>query len=366
MKGRAWAEINVSSVKHNFNVIKNRLSTKTKICCSIKSNGYGHGAKRLAKEFENLGADYFAVSNFLEAIELRCNNIKTPIIILGYTPAYLAKRLVKYNLTQTIYSYDYALALLKELERENLILKAHLKLDTGMGRIGFRCLGENLNELDIACKVCKLKNFSFEGVFTHFSVADEIKSGKDFTIKQFNNFLYGVKYLEDRGVKFKIKHASNSAGVFNYLSFNLDMVRVGISLYGVGSSELKEVMTLKTVISHIKKVEKGDSISYGRDFIAKKDTIVATLPIGYADGVLRKNAKTLKVMVNGSQAPVVGRICMDQLMIDVSQINVKIGDEVIIFGKGGVSIEEFAQNNKTIPYEILTNISQRVERVYIK
>ena len=366
MKGRAWAEISINNVKHNFNVIKNRLSSKTKICCSIKSNGYGHGAIRLAKEYEKLGADYFAVSNFFEGLELRRSNIKTPIIILGYTPIFLAKRLVKYNLTQTIYSYDYALALSKELSKENLTLKAHLKLDTGMGRLGFRCLGDSFNELDIAYKVCKLKTFDFEGVFTHFSVADELKTGKEFTKKQFKNFITGVNYLKERGVEFKIKHVSNSAGVFNYPNFELDMVRVGISLYGVGGSELKEVLTLKSVISNVKNIKKGDSVSYGRDFIAKKDMKIATIPIGYADGVLRSNAKTLKVMVNGSLAHAVGRICMDQLMINASNINVKIGDEVIIFGKGGISVLEFAKNNKTIPYEILTSISQRVERVYIK
>ena len=373
MKGRAWAEISVSNLIHNYKLIKSFVKNTTKVCCSVKANGYGHGAVRVAKECEKLGVDYFAVATLQEAIELRNENIKTPILILGYTPVCYAEKLVKYLLTQSVYSHEYALELNNALKQKGLKLKAHLKLDTGMGRLGFKCLGNGDNELDKALEICGLKTFDFEGVFSHFSVADENFTQAEFTKSQFDNFLKGVKYLNDRGVNFKIRHVSNSGAIFNYPEYQLDMVRAGISLYGlspsattIGANKLKQVMALKTAVANVKEVSINQSIGYGRAFIADKPTKIATLSIGYADGVWRRNANLpLEVVINGNTAHSVGRICMDQLMVDVTGLNVNIGDEVIIFGNGGVSIKDFAKKNETITYEIVCAVGKRVERIYV-
>ena len=373
MKGRAWAEISVSNLIHNYKLIKSFVKNTTKVCCSVKANGYGHGAVRVAKEYEKLGVDYFAVATLQEAIELRNENIKTPILILGYTPVCYAEKLVDNNITQTVYSYEYALELNNVLKQKGLKLKAHLKLDTGMGRLGFKCLGNNDNELDKALEICGLKAFDFEGVFSHFSVADENVTQVEFTKSQFDNFLKGVKYLNDRGVNFKIRHVSNSGAIFNYPEYQLDMVRAGISLYGlspsatmVGANNLKQVMALKTAVANVKEVSINQSVGYGRAFIADKPTKIATLSIGYADGVWRRNANLpLEVVINGNTARSVGRICMDQLMVDVTGLNVNIGDEVIVFGNGGVSTQDFAKKNETITYEIVCAVGKRVERIYV-
>ena len=376
---RYWAEVNLDAAENNFNVIKSHLEKKTKLCCVIKADGYGHGAVSLAKLYEKIGADYFGVSNIEEALQLRQNGIKIPIMILGYTPADCAKLLAEHDVEQSVFSYEYAEALNDYAEKSGVKIKIHLKLDSGMGRIGFCCKhGENdKKELDKAAIACCLKNLVPHGVFTHFAVADEAQEGRDYTLNQFDNFIKAIEYLrEEHGIVFKVRHCANSAAIFEYPEFQLDMVRAGIVLYGsvpsgkVYCPEIKGVMSLKAVVSMVKTLMPGDSVSYGCIYTADKAIKLATVPIGYADGFWRSNIDNASFIIHGKKASLVGRVCMDQIMIDVSHISdVKMGDEVIIIGEDGgerISAEDIADKNNTISYEILCAVGKRVPRYYMK
>lgn len=374
MNDRVWADINLDAVDHNYQLVKKQINSKTKICCVIKANAYGHSAVELAREYEQLGADYFAVANIEEAVELRKADIKTPILILGYTPLTYLEELAEFQITQCIYSYEYGKQISALAQQKGVKIKSHIKLDTGMGRIGFRCCGSKYDDLEDAYKTCCLDNLEVEGVFTHFSVADDGVKGKDYTKFQFKNFIKSIEYLNQKGITFKIRHCSNSAGIFDYPEYQLDMVRAGIVLYGLKPSEtilapldLQPVMTLKACISNVKEVFSGDCIGYGRAFEAKEKMRIATLSVGYADGVWRNNYKTpLKVIVNQQETNTVGKICMDQLMIDVTNIECGVGDAVILFGDYGLSADEIAKNNNTINYEIVCAIGQRVRRNFVR
>lgn len=363
---RTWAEIDLDGANHNFNIIREQVGS-TRICCVIKANGYGHGAVQLAKLYESIGADFFAVSNIEEALQLRRANIILPILILGYTDPQCANLLAESNISQCVFSLDYAKAL-----SVNAIasLKIHIKIDTGMGRIGFQS-----EELHQVIEACNLPHLKVEGIFTHFSSADEGDNGKDYTFSQFNKFIESIRYLEGEGINIPIHHCANSAAIFDYPEMHLDMVRAGIVLYGLQPSDklhnpadLYPILTLKTIIDHIKLVHRGDCISYGRDFIADKEMCVATIPIGYADGMWRSNTRRgMVVEVEGKYAPILGRICMDQCMIDVTNIpEAHINSEVVVYGKGECSIDHIADINSTINYEITCAIGERVPRVYTK
>ena len=367
---RAWATIDLDSAAHNFREIKKRTSAK--VCCAVKANAYGHGAVELGALYQELGADFLAVSNIEEALQLRKNNITLPILMLGYTPVECVAELARYNISQAVYSPEYAKKLLEQAEAQELSIKIHVKLDTGMGRIGFKT---DTATLDGIVSVCNSKSLIPEGIFTHFAIADGGEGGEEYTKRQYELFQSAIKYLCSRGVDFPIRHCSNSAGIFDYPAFALDMVRAGIVLYGLYPSEdilnkpdLKPVMTLNAVVSHVKEISVGDSISYGRTFIASRPMKVATVPIGYADGIWRSNSNMRYAFkVNGAYAPIVGRVCMDQLMIDVTDIECAIGDEVLIFGSDDAcSAEKMAEANSTIGYEIVCAISSRVPRFYIK
>lgn len=368
---RTWANIDLDAAKHNYQTIQNKLNEGTKLCCVVKANGYGHGAVQLSKLYEKLGADYLAVSNIEEAIHLRTNGIHLPILILGYTDPRCAWELSKYNITQCVFSYDYGNALSKNAIDKNVIVKIHIKLDTGMGRIGFQCVSEALDEVE---QVCKMPGLVHEGVFTHFSSADEGEAGRKYTLSQFEKFMTAIDHLAAKGIKFAIRHCANSAAIFDYPEMHLDMVRAGVVLYGLLPSnmlrtpiDLKQVMTLKTIIDHIKTICKGDCISYGRVYQADQDVRVATIPIGYADGLWRSNFQNhMVVEVEGKFAPVIGRICMDQCMIDVSNIpEATINSKVTVYGTvGEVSIDHIAKANGTINYEIVCAVGERVPRVY--
>ena len=288
---RTWANIDLDAAEHNYHLIRDRLNPRTKLCCVVKANGYGHGAVILSKLYEELGADYLAVSNIEEAIQLRKENISLPILILGYTDPRCAFQLADQKITQCVFSYDYGKSLSENAEEQNVNVKIHIKIDSGMGRIGFRCLEDDLEK---ALEVCNLPNLKVEGIFTHFASADEGDSGKEYTIAQFYKFMNAISYLENNGIRFEIRHCANSAGIFDYPEMILDMVRAGIVLYGLQPSDilinpgnLLPVLTLQTIVDHIKTVHPGDCISYGRDFKAEKDLKVATIPIGYADGLWR-------------------------------------------------------------------------------
>lgn len=336
----------------------------------MKANGYGHGAVQLSKLYEKMGADYLAVSNIEEAIQLRTNGIGIPILILGYTDPRCVSELAIYNITQCAFSYDYVKALSENAVARDVTVKIHIKLDTGMGRIGFRCLN---GELNMAERVCKMSGIVCEGIFTHFSSADEGEAGRKYTLSQFERFINAINYLETRGIKFTIRHCANSAAIFDYPEMHLDMVRAGIVLYGLLPSnmlctptELKQVMTLKIIIDHIKTVHKGDCISYDREYQADQEARVATIPIEYADGYWRSNFQNhMVVEVEGKLAPIIGRVCMDQCMIDVSNIpEAIVNSKVVVYGTSeDVSIDHIARANGTINYEMVCAVGERVPRV---
>lgn len=375
---RTWTEISLNAVEHNYKEIK-RKAGNVKVCCVIKADGYGHGAAELAGEYERLGADFFAVSNIDEGKELRENGITLPIVILGYTPAENAEELSHFNISQAVYSLEYAKMLNQNCKKSACKVKMHLKLDTGMSRIGFMCQEFPRDDYSIEeiKTTCQLDNLLLEGIFTHFCVSDEDKEGKEFTEKQFRNFKIVINKLKENNINPPVIHCSNSGAIEDYPETYCNMVRAGIILYGLSPSpklknrlDLIPAMTLKTTIAHIKYIEKDATVSYGRTFKADKKMKIATVPIGYADGYIRKYAKDGYMLVNGKKAPIVGRVCMDQTMLDVTGIdNVQIGDEVVVFGdgkNGTPTADTLAEIADTINYEVVCLVSKRVPRVFVK
>lgn len=379
MVKRTWAEISLNAIEHNYNVIRNKVADGTKVCCVIKADGYGHGAVELSQIYEKLGADFFAVSNIDEGIEIRKSGSKLPIVILGYTPVSEAENLAEYDISQAVFSLEYAKELSEKCVEEDCICKMHVKVDSGMSRIGFMCQEFPRDEYSIEeiCEACCLPNLEVEGLFTHFCVSDEDAEGREFTNKQYENFIYVRDSLKRRGVDISVVHCSNSGAIEDYPETCCDMVRAGIILYGLAPSpkladrlELVPAMTLKTVVAFVKEVQKGATISYGRTFTADRKMKIATVPIGYADGFIRQNAKDGYMMINGKKAKIVGRICMDQTMLDVTDIeDVKTGDEVVVFGtgeNGEPTADSLAENTGTINYETVCLVGKRVPRIYIK
>ena len=374
---RTWTEISLDYAKKNFEEIKKKTG-KAKLCCVIKADGYGHGAVTLATLYERLGADFFAVSNLDEAKELRDSDISLPILILGFTPVENVLDLQRLNITQAVYSLDYAKALSEQCVKNNCSVKIHIKVDTGMSRIGFMCqeFPRDNNSIEEIKTACSLKGLEPEGIFTHFCVSDCAQDGREFTNRQFNNFNHTINSLKENNIIFDIVHCSNSGAVEDYPDTYCDMVRAGIILYGLAPSpllkdkfKLTPCMSMKTIISHIKTIKKGATVSYGRTFTADRDMRVATVPVGYADGFIRAYAKDGYMVVNGKRANIIGRICMDQTMIDVSDIeNVKTGDEVIVFGNGNSgerTADDLARCADTINYEVVCTISKRVPRLFV-
>lgn len=379
MVKRTWAEISLNAIEHNYNVIRNKVADGTKVCCVIKADGYGHGAVELSQIYEKLGADFFAVSNIDEGIEIRKGGSKLPIVILGYTPVSETKNLAAYNISQAVFSLEYAKELSEKCVEEDCICKMHIKVDSGMSRIGFMCQEFPRDEYSVEeiCEACCLPNLEVEGLFTHFCVSDEDAEGREFTNKQYENFIYVRDSLKRRGVDISVVHCSNSGAIEDYPETCCDMVRAGIILYGLAPSskladrlDLVPAMTLKTVVAFVKEVQKGATISYGRTFTADRKMKIATVPIGYADGFIRQNAKDGYMTVNGKKAKIVGRICMDQTMLDVTDIeDVKTGDEVVVFGtgeNGEPTADSLAENTGTINYETVCLVGKRVPRIYIK
>lgn len=379
MVKRTWAEISLNAIEHNYNVIRNKVADDTKVCCVIKADGYGHGAVELSQIYEKLGADFFAVSNIDEGIEIRKSGSKLPIVILGYTPVSEAENLAEYDISQAVFSLEYAKELSEKCVEDDCICKMHIKVDSGMSRIGFMCQEFPRDEYSIEeiCEACCLPNLEVEGLFTHFCVSDEDAEGREFTNKQYENFIHVRDSLKKRGVDISVVHCSNSGAIEDYPETCCDMVRAGIILYGLAPSskladrlDLVPAMTLKTVVAFVKEVQKGATISYGRTFTADRKMKIATVPIGYADGFIRQNAKDGYMMVNGKKAKIVGRICMDQTMLDVTDIeDVKTGDEVVVFGtgeNGEPTADSLAENTGTINYETVCLVGKRVPRIYIK
>lgn len=377
MKGfwkRLWTEINLDNLIYNYQAVRASVNPDTLICCVVKANAYGHNAPRVAIELQGAGADWFAVSNVEEAMELRNAGVDRPILILGYTPPECAPMLSENCISQCVYSLEYARELSSAAEKHGMRVSAHIKVDTGMGRIGFSCDARGAEEIIAACA---LEGISAEGIFTHFAVSDSAEDGEGFTRGQIAKFDLVLGTLKSAGLEFRYIHSANSAAAVDYPEFSMNMVRVGILLYGLlpsaelrNAPRLKPVMALKTVVSHVKTIDKGATVSYGCDFVADSRMTVATVPMGYADGFWRSNrGGGVPLLVHGEKARIIGRICMDQMMLDVSHIGgVRMGDEVTVFGDGGLvcTVDDVAAANNTINYEIICSVGKRVPRVFIK
>lgn len=373
---RTWAEISLDNLEHNYRALRARTPQGCKFLGVIKADAYGHGAVPVSGTLSELGCEYLAVSNLEEAVQLRRGGIRTPILILGYTPPEYADTMVFMDLTQEIHSIDYARALEERLRGTNYILNVHLKLDTGMGRIGFLAYGDH-SELPQLAAFSQLTHLRVEGVFTHFSVADSRREDDErYTALQYARFCDALAELDSCGIRPTLRHCANSAVTILHPEFSLDMVRGGIALYGCapdvdceGLLDLRPVMTLRTTIAQIRDVAAGTPISYGRTFTAPRDLRMAVLPIGYADGLSRGLSGKVSFRLRGQDVPVIGRICMDMCMVDITSVSdAKAGDELTLFGydEDGVRVpvERLAQASGTISYEILCTLSKRIARLY--
>lgn len=373
-KNRVWAEINLDAIRENIETIKS-IAKDSRLIAIIKADGYGHGAVEVGRYLESLGIDFFGVSSSREAMELRIGGIKGNILILGYTHPEEAELLADNNISQAVFSKEYALSLSEYLNKCNKKLNVHIKLNTGMNRIGFDCQGENSFE-DIA-EALSQDSLIFEGLFTHFAAADKDGDPDDiFTNTQYSRFLNCANKLEKLGFNPKIKHCCNSAATLLQTDKHLDAVRTGIIIYGFTPSKnlelpckLNPAMAFKTVVSMVHTLKKGEGVSYGLTFFAEKNMKVATVAVGYADGYPRFMSRKGEVLIDGKRCKILGNVCMDQMIVDVSHIdNVNIGDEVVLFGEqkeNFISAEEIATIGNTINYEIICGISRRVPRYYI-
>lgn len=368
---RTWAEIDIEALLHNFKIIK-ETAGNSRLMAVVKADAYGHSARDIAPVLETAGADSFAVSNIDEALALREYGIKRPILILGYTPVAMAGELYRNSISQCVYSSEYAAALSEKASEYGINLKIHIKLDTGMGRLGFDCRGGSDGGIKAAAAAAKLPGFLLEGIFTHFADSDRDTENDDgFTDLQYRRFSAACKYFKSEGLTPEYCHCCNSAALLNDYEKHSDICRPGIILYGLSPSGIPDerfipVMTVKSVVSMVKQIKKGATVSYGRTFTAPRDMKIATIAAGYADGYPRALSNKGFVLINGRRAPVIGRICMDQMSVDVSDIaDVKQGDEIILFGRE-LRAETLADLCGTINYEIVCGISKRVPRIILK
>lgn len=367
-----WAEINLDNL--SFNIQQIRLKSKGKeLMGVVKADAYGHGAIEVAPVLLENGVTRLAVAVLNEAIELRNSGIECPIMILGLTPETLTADLIKYSIEPTVSSYEYACTLSKVAKNKGKKIRVHIAIDTGMGRIGFLPDEESVEEV---YKISKLPNIEIEGLFSHFCTADE--ADKEYSYMQFEKYNWFYGKLTEKNVKINMRDIANSAAIMELPETHYDATRPGIILYGYypsnevdrSSLDIRPVLTLKSNIMYIKTVEKDQYIGYGRKFKTERPSIIATLPVGYADGYTRMMSGKAKVIINGKFAPVIGNICMDQCMIDITDVeNVRVGDEVILIGNDGnlkFDADDIASMLGTINYEVVCMIGKRVPRVYTK
>lgn len=370
---RTWAEIDLDALAHNYNVLRKHIGENVKFLGVVKADAYGHGSVQVSRLLQDLGADYLAVSSIDEAIELRKNDITMPILILGHTPREQVAELIKYNITQAVTCQAKAIEYSEEAVKTGGTLKIHIKVDTGMSRLGYLCDNDFFeNGVEGICHGCSLPELDAEGIFTHFAVSDEVgEENEAYTRHQFKLFTDVIDAVEKKlGHKFKIRHCANTGAVAKYPETWLDMVRPGLLLYGYGEFAeelgLMPVMTLKTTVSTIKIYPAGTAISYGGIYKTADTTRIGVVPYGYADGFFRCLSNKYSLMTREGAAPVRGKICMDMCMIDLTdKPSVDVGSEVEIFGKNN-SINNMAQIAQTIPYELTCAVSKRVPRFYIK
>lgn len=369
---RTWAEISLPNLEHNYRALRGMLPRGCRFLGVVKANAYGHGAIPVAKKLEELGAEYLAVACLDEAVELRRAGITAPILILGPTPSEFAEELLRYDLTQSVQDLDSARALSVVAAQADKPLKIHIKADTGMSRLGFLCDEEHADaSAEEIVKACSLPGLGAEGIFTHFANAD---GDEGYTMRQLTRFLDVVDKLRARGVEFKIRHCAASAAVLNYPCTHLDMVRPGIALYGhypdpscqgLDGPGLLPVMTLKTRVVAVRELPAGTCVSYGCTHTLKRDSRLAVLPVGYADGLERLLSNRGEMLVRGQRAPILGRVCMDMCMVDVTDLPaIQVGDEVTAFGPE-LPLEEKADTVGTIQYELLCGVAPRVPRIYL-
>lgn len=368
---RTQAKIDLDAVEYNYNNTRAKLPQGCKLLCVIKADAYGHGAVELAKFLQGK-CDFFGVACIEEAIELKKADIKTPVLILGYVAPVFYDLVVKYDIRIPVFSYDTAKALSDEAVKLGKTVPFHFCIDTGMSRIGFQV---NEESADICKEICALPNIEAEGLFSHFATADETDLTKALTQRE--KYKAFVEMLENRGIQIPIKHLNNSAGIMNFDEY-FDMCRMGIILYGLYPSEevdkslldIKPVMSWLTHISHIKTLEAGREVSYGGTFKTTEPRVIATIPVGYADGYPRCLSNKGKVIINGQYAPIVGRVCMDQFMVDVTDVDgAELDSTVTLVGKDGdaeLSMEEVANSAYSFNYELPCRVARRVPRTYYK
>lgn len=367
---RTEAAIDLDAAEHNFNVTRAKLPQNVKLLCVIKADAYGHGAVELAKLFEGR-ADFYGVACTEEAIELIQAGIKTPVLILGTVAREYFADIVKYGIRIPIFSYDDAKALSEEAQRQGKTVPFHFCVDTGMSRIGFQVSEQSA---DVCKEIACLPGIFAEGLFSHFATADEADLSK--AVAQRERFKQFIRMLEARGMDIPIKHINNSAGIMNFDEY-FDMCRMGIILYGLYPShevdksllEIRPVMEWRTHISFIKELEAGREISYGGTYKTQETRRIATIPVGYADGYPRCLSNRGKVLINGQFAPITGRVCMDQFMVDITGMDAQVGDTVILIGKSGdheLSMEEVSESAYSFNYELPCRIARRVPRTYYR
>lgn len=365
-----WAEIDLDAVAHNIREIRRLVGPDVEVSGVVKANAYGHGSPQFARCLLANGATRLAVATLDEALELRKAGIEARILVLGWTPPQQAATIVANGIDQCLYSMDLARALSQAAIDQDREAMVHIKIDSGMGRIGLR---PDENPVDEIVTMLKLPGIVFEGIFTHFAVADACD--KTYTHGQFAAFTALIDEIAARGHEPRIRHCANSATIIDLPEMHLDMVRPGIILYGVLPSDevlaeridLHPTMRFKARVTHVKQLAVGETVSYGRRFTAERPSVIASLPLGYADGYHRILSGRAEVVVRGHRAPVVGRVCMDQFMIDVTDIpEVSAGDEVLLWGTDDLRCEEVADWAQTIGYELLTSVARRVPRVFME
>ena len=376
---RAWAEIDLSAIENNIRWIRRFVRPETKIMGIVKADAYGHGYAKTARILLQNGAEWLGVACVDEAMQLRRSGFSCPILILGYTDPAFATQLVQEDITPACYDYDLASAMSRAAVKQEKRAQIHIKIDTGMGRVGLRYTeDEELNQetVNTILKMAVLPNLDIDGIFTHFAVADEKDDA--YTEMQFERFQHVCNRLKENGLDVNHKHCCNSAAMMRFPKMHMDMVRPGIVLYGAkpsplvdcGSLHLMPAMQFKAKVTNVKEVDAGESVSYGRKFQTTQKTKLVTIPIGYADGYSRVLSQKAQAIVNGKLCNVVGNICMDQCMIDATAVHtIHIGDEVILFGKSDdieLPVESLADKMGTINYEILCLIGKRIPRIYVK
>jgi alanine racemase len=360
-----WAEVNLGNLEYNFRQVKKLIAGQTKVMVTVKADAYGHGLIPVSKKLVACGVDYLGVASIDEGIKLRQANINVPILVLGIVLKNDITALFKYCLVSNICTYDFALALNNQAAKYGKRVKAHIKVDTGMGRLG--ALPDDA--FDLVSKIRKLNFIDIEGLFTHFAFADTNRKFTNYQITLFNRL---IGRLDKSGLRIPLLHAANSMGVLDYKHGHFNMVRPGLFIYGLYPKKnlniiLKAVLSLKSKVTYAKKVPKGYGISYGHEYITKRQTQIVTLPIGYGDGYPRNLSNKGPVLIRGKRFIVSGRVCMDQIMVDVRNLPVRIGDEVVLIGSQGkkkVTTEELAMLCGTIPYEIVCGLGSRIPRIY--